>query len=101
MFSMHTTGWQHLRAFLNAKKTAQKKVDPYLPYTTWNTKVYLDTMNSWLSPSQKFWGMEGFEHNGSLNLLKGGIQHADKPYDGFGPPIRNKLLNSVVAGVQP
>ena len=22
--------------------------------------------------------MEGFEHNGSLNLLKGGIQHADK-----------------------
>ncbi len=27
---------------------------------------------------QSFWGMDGFEKNGSLNLLKGGIQHADK-----------------------
>ena len=25
-----------------------------------------------------YWGMDGFEHNGALNLLKGGIQHADK-----------------------
>ncbi|MDA7823169.1 glycogen synthase GlgA [Opitutales bacterium] len=24
------------------------------------------------------WGMDGFEHEGALNLLKGGIQHADK-----------------------
>ncbi len=26
----------------------------------------------------KYWGMEGFEILGALNLLKGGIQHADK-----------------------
>ena len=25
-----------------------------------------------------YWGVDGFEHNGQLNLLKGGIQHADK-----------------------
>jgi starch synthase len=25
-----------------------------------------------------YWAMDGFEHHGSLNLLKGGIQHADK-----------------------
>jgi len=25
-----------------------------------------------------FWGMDGFEKDGSMNLLKGGIQHADK-----------------------
>ena len=27
---------------------------------------------------EKYWGIDGFEHHGSLNLLKGGIQHADK-----------------------
>ena len=27
---------------------------------------------------KKYWGIDGFEHHGSLNLLKGGIQHADK-----------------------
>ena len=27
---------------------------------------------------QKYWGINGFEHYGNLNLLKGGIQHADK-----------------------
>ena len=27
---------------------------------------------------QKYWGINGFEHHGNLNLLKGGIQHADK-----------------------
>ena len=26
----------------------------------------------------KYWGMNGFEHHTSLNLLKGGIQHANK-----------------------
>ncbi|NBU86641.1 MAG: glycosyltransferase, partial [Verrucomicrobia bacterium] len=26
----------------------------------------------------KYWAMDGFEHHGRLNLLKGGIQHADK-----------------------
>lgn len=26
----------------------------------------------------EYWGMAGFEHNQKLNLLKGGIQHADK-----------------------
>ena len=26
----------------------------------------------------EFWGIDGFEHQGSLNLLKGGIQHASK-----------------------
>ena len=25
-----------------------------------------------------YWGIEGFEHNACMNLLKGGIQHADK-----------------------
>ena len=25
-----------------------------------------------------YWGMDGFEHHGQFNLLKGGIQHADK-----------------------
>ncbi|MDA7757106.1 glycogen synthase GlgA [Opitutales bacterium] len=25
-----------------------------------------------------YWGIDGFEHHGTLNLLKGGIQHADK-----------------------
>ena len=25
-----------------------------------------------------YWSMDGFEHHGNLNLLKGGIQHADK-----------------------
>jgi starch synthase len=27
---------------------------------------------------QSYWGVDGFEHHGTLNLLKGGIQHADK-----------------------
>ena len=27
---------------------------------------------------ESFWGIDGFESNGSMNLLKGGIQHADK-----------------------
>ena len=27
---------------------------------------------------ENYWGIEGFEHNESMNLLKGGIQHADK-----------------------
>ncbi len=27
---------------------------------------------------ETFWGIDGFESNGSMNLLKGGIQHADK-----------------------
>jgi starch synthase len=37
---------------------------------------YEDFVSSGLP--QSFWGMDGFEKNGSLNLLKGGIQHADK-----------------------
>jgi starch synthase len=27
---------------------------------------------------ENYWGIEGFEHNAHMNLLKGGIQHADK-----------------------
>lgn len=37
---------------------------------------YEDFVTSNLPDSN--WGMDGFEKNGSLNLLKGGIQHADK-----------------------
>jgi len=37
---------------------------------------YDDFLESHLPKS--YWGMQGFEHNGALNLLKGGIQHADK-----------------------
>ena len=37
---------------------------------------YNDFLDSNLPKS--YWGIEGFEHLGRLNLLKGGIQHADK-----------------------
>ena len=40
------------------------------------TFSHQDFQDSYLP--EKYWGMDGFEHNGNLNLLKGGIQHATK-----------------------
>ena len=42
----------------------------------WGIFAYRDFQASGLP--KKYWGIDGFEHHGSLNLLKGGIQHADK-----------------------
>jgi len=38
--------------------------------------TYDDFLKSGLP--RHFWGMDGFEHQGKFNLLKGGIQHANK-----------------------
>ena len=87
-----STGWQpdifHAHdwmaaptsAFLNQKKNKLKrKVASVLTIHNLEHQghfSYDNFLDSHLPKS--YWGMEGFEHNSSLNLLKGGIQHADK-----------------------
>ena len=87
-----STGWQpdifHAHdwmaaptsAFLNHKKSKLKrKVASVLTIHNLEHQGvfrYDDFLDSNLPKS--YWGMEGFEHNNFLNLLKGGIQHADK-----------------------
>ena len=67
-------------AFINAiKGTYKRKVGSVLTIHNLEhqgTFSYQDYLDSHLPA--KYWGMEGFEHNGALNLLKGGIQHATK-----------------------
>ncbi|MBL66380.1 MAG: glycogen synthase GlgA [Puniceicoccaceae bacterium] len=67
-------------AFINAiKGTYKRKVGSVLTIHNLEhqgTFSYQDFLDSHLPT--KYWGMEGFEHNGALNLLKGGIQHATK-----------------------
>ena len=67
-------------AFINAVKgTYKRKVGSVLTIHNLEhqgTFSYQDFLDSHLPT--KYWGMEGFEHNGALNLLKGGIQHATK-----------------------
>ncbi len=67
-------------AYLNAvRRKLKRKVGSVL--TVHNLEHqgcfhYDDFLDSHLP--KKFWGMEGFEKAGQVNLLKGGIQHADK-----------------------
>ena len=67
-------------AFINAVKgTYKRKVGSVLTIHNLEhqgTFSYQNFLDSHLPT--KYWGMEGFEHNGTLNLLKGGIQHATK-----------------------
>jgi len=67
-------------AFLNQKKKKLKrKVGSVLTIHNLEHQgvfSYDDFKDSGLPLS--YWGIDGFEHNGALNLLKGGIQHADK-----------------------
>ena len=67
-------------AIINASKsTFKRKVGSVLTIHNLEHQgifSYQDFLDSYLPP--KYWGMEGFEHNGTLNLLKGGIQHATK-----------------------
>ncbi len=67
-------------AFLNQKKKRLKrKVASVLTIHNLEHQgifSYDDFKDSGLPLS--YWGIDGFEHNGALNLLKGGIQHADK-----------------------
>lgn len=69
-------------AYVNAKtkkKPDQKRIRSVLTIHNLQHQgvfSYEDFRTSGLPDS--FWGIDGFEHNGSMNLLKGGIQHADK-----------------------
>ena len=69
-------------AYINAKnkkKPGQKRIRSVLTIHNLQHQgvfSYEDFQTSGLPDS--FWGIDGFQHNGSLNLLKGGIQHADK-----------------------
>ena len=68
-------------AYLNAAKQKNKELKSGSVLTIHNLEhqgnfSYEDFLLSHL-PSE-YWGMAGFESNQRLNLLKGGIQHADK-----------------------
>ena len=81
---LHSHDWMasSTSAYLNAKQ--EKKGKPKTQgslLTIHNLEhqgvfPYSDFKKSGLP--QKYWGVNGFEHHGNLNLLKGGIQHADK-----------------------
>lgn len=81
---MHAHDWMAapVSAFLNnAQVKKQKKSKIRSVLTIHNLQhqgvfSYEDFLSSGLPES--YWGMNGFEHKGALNLLKGGIQHADK-----------------------
>ena len=64
------------------QKTADIKAEkdrlPYSPYIIWNIGVYSRRLFSLSGLPPNYWGIDGFEHYGNLNLLKGGIQHAHK-----------------------
>lgn len=80
----HAHDWMaaSLPAFLNASRTMRDlQVKAKSVLTIHNLEhqglcSYDDFRKSGLPDS--FWGIDGFESNGSMNLLKGGIQHADK-----------------------
>ena len=67
-------------AFLNATKKSRTRTAKSI-LTIHNLEhqgvfSYEDFKKSGLP--HNYWGMDGFEHQGQFNLLKGGIQHADK-----------------------
>ena len=67
--------------FLNAKiKSSEKPLKQSSVLTIHNLEHQGIFLISSLEKQdcQEFWGIDGFEHQGSLNLLKGGIQHASK-----------------------
>ena len=81
---LHAHDWMAAAtcAFLNAKRTKTKTTHAQGSVLTIHNLEhqgafsYQDFKKSGLP--ETFWGMDGFEHHGELNLLKGGIQHADK-----------------------
>lgn len=68
--------------YLNAKQEKISKLNPQGSLLTIHNLehqgvfTHEDFLESGLP--LKYWAMDGFEHHGRLNLLKGGIQHADK-----------------------
>lgn len=80
----HAHDWMaaSLPAFLNAARSIKnRQVKAKSVLTIHNLEhqgicSYNDFRKSGLPES--FWGIDGFENNGAMNLLKGGIQHADK-----------------------
>jgi starch synthase len=69
-------------AFLNAKKTKLGSNLKQSSVLTIHNLEHQGVFDGALFPRtglpQEYWGIDGFEHQGSINLLKGGIQHADK-----------------------
>ena len=68
-------------AYINAKQERSKSKSQGSLLTIHNLEhqgvfTHHDFKKSGLP--EKYWGIDGFEHHRSLNLLKGGIQHADK-----------------------
>ena len=69
-------------AFLNAKiKSSGKPLKQSSVLTIHNLEhqgIFSEKFFGKTGLPREFWGIDGFEHQGSLNLLKGGIQHASK-----------------------
>lgn len=77
----HAHDWMaaSMPAYLNAASTTGKRRKSVLTIHNLEHQgvfSHKDFVQSGLPES--YWGIEGFEHNDSMNLLKGGIQHADK-----------------------
>ncbi len=80
----HSHDWMAapLSAYLNRNNQYRnRKINPRSILTIHNLEhqgIYPENTYSLSGLPNSFFGMDGFNHFNSLNLLKGGIQHADK-----------------------
>ncbi len=77
----HSHDWMAatLPAYLNADKSVKKKSRSVLTiHNLEHQGVFDEKFFSSSNLPAEFGGIEGFNHYNSVNLLKGGIQHADK-----------------------